>query len=38
MFEKYENLAVCGCNIDEFSESTEDIKLSRVVPSDYEKK
>lgn len=36
MFEKYENLAVCGCNIDEFSESTEDIKLSRVVPSDYE--
>lgn len=35
-FEKNENLVICGCNIDEFYENTEDVRTSRVVPETYE--
>lgn len=36
MFEQYDGLVVCGCNIDEFSEDIKEVELSRVVPSNYE--
>lgn len=35
-FEKNENLVICGCNIDEFYENTDDVRTSRVVPETYE--
>lgn len=35
MFEKYGDLAVCGCNIDEFSSDNQIVKQSRIVPSEY---
>lgn len=35
-FEKYDDLAVCGCNIDEFYDDIHDIRTSRVVPGEYE--
>ena len=34
-FSEKENLAVLGTNIDEFSDSPENIKRSRIVPSEY---
>lgn len=36
MFEKDRMLSICGCNIDEFCESTDNIKHSRVVPEAHE--
>lgn len=36
MFEKYENLSVCGCNIKEFDGEETNIKRLRVVPENYE--
>lgn len=36
LFEKFEDLVVCGCNIDEFFNDISDIRTSRVVPSQYE--
>lgn len=35
-FEKNSELVICGCNIDEFYENTENIRISRVVPETYE--
>lgn len=36
MFNTYEKLSICGCNIDEFFDEPTNIRTSRVVPSDYE--
>lgn len=36
MFIDNPNLAVCGCNIDEFYDNKNNIKSSRVVPCEYE--
>lgn len=36
MFEKDSTLVICGCNIDEFYESFENVQTSRVVPETYE--
>ena len=36
LFEKYNELVICGCNINEFSGTPENVKTSRVVPSEYE--
>lgn len=36
LFNKYENLVVCGCNIDEFYDNISDVRTSRIVPSKYE--
>lgn len=35
-FSKDPDLAICGCNIDEFEDDPENVVTSRVVPSDYE--
>ena len=36
LFRVYPDLAICGCNIDEFVEDIYDIRTSRVVPDTYE--
>lgn len=36
-FRKDKRLDICGCNIDEFEETPENIVTSRIVPSEYEK-
>lgn len=36
LFEKYHDLAICGCNIDEFYGTVDNIRTSRVVPESYE--
>lgn len=36
MFEKHEDLAICGCNIDEFYGTPDNVHSSRVVPESYE--
>jgi len=36
MFEKDKELDICGCNIDEFYGSTENVKTSRIVPETHE--
>lgn len=36
MFQQYENLSICGCNIDEFFDEPSNIRTSRVVPDSYE--
>ena len=36
MFESEEKLVICGCSIDEFYNSPENIRTSRIVPSEYE--
>lgn len=36
LFAKYPKLVVCGCNIDEFYGSPDDIRTSRTVPETYE--
>ena len=35
-FKNFPELVICGCNIDEFYESPDNIKTSRVVPQDYQ--
>lgn len=35
-FEKNKDLAICGCNIDEFYGNVSNIKTSRIVPDKYE--
>lgn len=34
-FEENPELVICGCNIDEFYKTPENVRTSRVVPSDY---
>lgn len=34
-FEKNEELAICGCNIDEFYDDPENVETIRRVPSEY---
>lgn len=36
LFNEYENLDICGCNIDEFYSSPEKVQSSRIVPYEYE--
>ena len=36
LFEQYKELALCGCNIDEFYDEVTNIKTSRIVPSEYD--
>ncbi len=36
LFVKHENLAICGCNIDEFYENPDCVETIRRVPADYE--
>ena len=36
MFKENEQLAICGCNIDEFFRNPNEVKTSRIVPSSYE--
>lgn len=37
LFVEYDNLVVCGCNIDEFYESDRNVRTRRIVPEEYEK-
>lgn len=36
MFEEYPELVICGCNINEFYKTPDNVKTSRVVPQTYE--
>jgi glycosyltransferase involved in cell wall biosynthesis len=36
LFEQYDKLAICGCNIDEFYENPNEVVSIRRVPSEYE--
>lgn len=36
MFVRYQDLAICGCNIDEFYGTPDNVRTSRVVPETYE--
>ncbi|MCM1047892.1 MAG: glycosyltransferase [Clostridiales bacterium] len=36
MFARYQDLAVCGCNIDEFYGTPDNVRTSRIVPETYE--